>query len=583
MAISGTSGRLTWRLLSVALVLGLSTTGLVARLAYLQIVRHQDYTLEAQGEHLDRKIVPAHRGNILDRNLNPLATSVDTFDILVDRHVWQDARIAQRGADALAPLLHLTAGEIEAFTGTGDGSAVIAQAVDYDTGRSIEALGLPGVLTSPTSRRIYPEGDLASPLLGFTGRDQSGLTGIERDFNDRLSGTTGQIDFERDSLGNPIAFGRSRVVPAQPGADVVLTIDRTLQTMAERELDSAVQSLHATGGDILIMDPQTGAVLAMASRPAFQVSKLDLSQVSDQRLFKLRSVTDQYEPGSVFKLITMAAALNEGRVTPSTTYVDSGQVVVGGRTFHNWDFSVNGRISMTDVLVKSLNTGSIFVSKVLGRDLFYQYVKAFGFGTSTHSGLSGEASGSYRTPDLDPNWSPADLAANSFGQGLSATVLQMLTAACVIANGGKLMQPYVVQSIRDAGGDHPTQPVVVREPISPQTAATLTGMMKAVLAANSLAKVRGYSAAGKSGTAYVSATTVSSGTGDAYASEVTIPSYLGFAPLDHPRLAILVKLNNLSSGDLGGQIIAPIFSRLMHAALVYLRVPEDQPAAAGGQ
>jgi cell division protein FtsI/penicillin-binding protein 2 len=583
MSVPSKHDRTQWRLLSVALVLGLSTAGIVTRLAYLQLVRHQDYTIEAQGEHIDRESVPAHRGNILDRNGNPLATSVDTFDVLVDRHIWRDTNTATRGSSALAPLLGKTDAEIRAAVGAGEGDAVIARTIDYESGKKIEALGLPGVIASPSSRRIYPEGDSASALLGFVGQDGNGLTGIEHDFNTPLTGKAGLVDYERDSLGNPIAFGVSKDIPAQSGADAVLTIDRTLQAMAERELDAALQRTHADGGDILMMDPQTGAVLAIASRPSFQLSKLDLNNLSDMSVVRLRAVTDLYEPGSVFKLITTAGALNEGKVNPNTTYLDTAEVTVGGRKFHNWDFSANGRTSVTQMLVKSLNVGAIFVSNVLGSDDFYRYVRAFGFGTPTNVHLSGEAAGQIRTPD-DPQWSRADLAANSFGQGLSATALQVLTAICAIANGGKLMQPYVVQSIRDSAGEHPTTQVVVRQPITAETASTLKGMMKQVVDANALARVPGYAAAGKSGTAYVpNASVQNSEKGDAYRNEVTIPSYLGFAPLDNPRLAILVKLNDLGTADLGGELTAPIFSKLMHDGLTYLHVPQDQAPSSSGR
>jgi cell division protein FtsI (penicillin-binding protein 3) len=567
-----------WRLYAVALVFALSTAGLLARLAYLQLVQHQDYALEAQNEHVQRQAIPAHRGSILDRNGNPLATSVDTFDVLVDRRVWQDGRIADVASASLAPLLGRSPADLFSAARGTTGDAVLARGLDYAAGRRIAATGITGVIVSPSSRRIYPEGDLASPLLGFVGQDGAGLTGIEHDFDAQLGGKAGSEDYERDSLGNPIPFGEMRSVAPQAGDDIVLTIDRNLQSMAERQLDAAIQQTHADGGDILIMDPKTGAVLAMASRPSFQLSTLNLNTLADLSTLRLRSVTDLYEPGSVFKLITMAGALNAGKVTPYTPYIDTGTAIVGGRTFHNWDFSANGRTTMTQVLVKSLNTGSIWVSGVLGSTLFYDYVKAFGFGAPTGIGLSGEAAGMYRTPS-DPDWSPSDLAANSFGQGLSATPLQILTAVCAIANGGKLMRPYVVQAIRDGAGEQATQPQVVRQPITAQTAATLTDMMRQVVESNQLAIVPGYSAAGKSGTAYVPNAGGPTPKTDAYGNEVTIPSYLGFAPLANPRLAVLVKLNDLGTMDLGGELTAPIFSRLMHDALAYLHVPEDRPAA----
>jgi cell division protein FtsI/penicillin-binding protein 2 len=427
-----------------------------------------------------------------------------------------------------------------------------------------------------SSRRIYPEGDVAATLLGFVGRDGNGLSGLEADLDAQLTGKPGTEYFERDSLGNPIAIGGRRQVDPQPGHDVQLTIDRTIQRMAEQQLDEAIKQSKATGGNIIVEDPNTGAILAMVSRPSYSRDTLDLNDPKQMALVRNRSVTDEYEPGSVFKLVTMAAALDSGKVNPNTTYLDTGTTVVGERTFHNWDYSTNGPTTMTQVLVRSLNLGTIWLTdKILGPELFYQYVKQFGFGAATGIGMEGEAPGSYRLPTQD-NWYRADLASNSFGQGLTATPLQIVNMVSTIANGGTLMRPYVVKETRGQDGVTDTTPQAIRRAISPSTAATLHDMMRQVLEANFLALVPGYSAAGKSGTAYVP--TVATGSkGDAYAQEVTIPSYIGFAPLDHPRIAIMVKLDNLGSADFGGTLTAPVYARLAHDILTYLRVPPDHP------
>ncbi len=566
-----------WRLWAVALVLGMSAIGLVARLAYLQVVQHPEYAAEALGEHIGQRVLPAHRGTILDRNGYPLATSVDTWDIAIDRKVWADERAALRYAERLAPLLGRTPGEIFSATGgEGGGTVLLARQVDYDTGRKVAEAGIPGVILEQTSRRVYPEGDAAAPLLGFTGRDGNGLTGVEADLDAALTGRPGTVWFERDSLGNPIPFGYRRQVEPVPGHDVVLTIDRTIQRMAERELDEAIRRTKAKGGTIIVQDPRTGAILAMATRPSFSRATLDLNDPKQMELVRNRAVTDQYEPGSVFKLVTMAAALDSGKVTPNTTYNDTGTAVVGGRAFHNWDYSANGPTTMTTVLVRSLNTGTVWLAdKVLGPELFYRYVRAFGFGTPSGIELSGEAAGAVRLP-ADPDWYRADLASNSFGQGLSATPLQVIGMVSAIANGGTLMRPYVVQETRGADGVRTTRPEAVRRVISEATARTLTAMMREVVEANALARVPGYSAAGKSGTAYVP-TREAGPRGDAYVEEVTIPSYVGFAPLNDPRVAILVKLDYLSSADFGGVLTAPVFARLARDVLTYLRVPPDRP------
>ncbi len=566
-----------WRLWAVVLLLGMCATGLVTRLAYLQVVRHDEYAAEALGEHIGDRPLVAHRGAILDRNGHPFATSIDTWDISVDRAIWADSRTAARAADKLGSVLGRSRADILALTGGATtGAVTIARQAPHDTGRAIAELGLPGVLIEQSSRRVYPEGDQAGPLLGFTGQDQHGLTGLEADIDGTLTGQPGRLWFERDSLGNAIPFGYRRQQDPVPGRDVVLTVDRTIQRMAERELDDAIAQTKATGGTVIVQEPRTGAILAMVNRPGFSRGAVDLGTPRGMESVRNRAVTDQYEPGSVFKLVTMAAALNEGKVNLNTTYNDTGQALVGGRTFHNWDFSRNGPTTLTTVLVRSLNTGTVWLAdKVLGADLFYRYVKDFGFGAPSGIGLAGEAAGMYRLP-TEEGWYRSDLATNSFGQGISVTPIQVVNMVSAIANGGTLMRPYVVQETRGVDGVHTVAPHATRRVISEPAARVLHGMMQQVVDENALAQVPGYSAAGKSGTAYVPIKPTGS-RDDAYVDEITIPSYVGFAPLSSPRLAVLIKLDNLTTSDFGGTLTAPVFSRLAHGILTYLRVPPDRP------
>ena len=575
--IRGPHARPVWRLFAVALLLGISGAALVGRLAYLQIYRHGDYSTEAQSVHQVERTVPAHRGSILDRNGNPLATSIETFNVLVDRKVWQEPALARRAAERLAPHLKRSANDVSAAAAGGTaGTAVVALDIPYEQGKAIIALGLPGVIVEPSSRRVNPEGNLAAPLLGFIGRDGDGLSGLELDLNETLRGEPGHLQFERDSLGNPIALGYREMQPPRAGRDVVLTIDRSIQRMAERELEEAIKRTKATGGDVIVQETATGAILAMASRPAFDLTRLNLADGSQMALYRNRAVTDLYEPGSVFKLVTMAAAVDSGKVTANTTFVDNGQVIEGGRVFANWDFSANGVTTMTKVLVRSLNTGTVWLaSRVLGPTLFYQYVRSFGFGETTGSGLSGEGKGAYRLP-TNSEWTASDLAANSFGQGISATPLQMITMVSALANGGTLMRPSIVREVRGGDGVQVTQPAAVRRVVSESSAATLRGMMRETVEANPLARVPGYTAGGKSGTAHQPQGAEDS-RGDAYKDLVTTPSYAGYAPAVNPRVTILVKLDGLAGSDFGGTLTAPVFSRLAHNILTYLRVPPDAP------
>src|SRR3990170_1092033 len=378
--MSGRRRRVSWRLFALGLLLAAGGLGLVGRLAYLQIVRHDYYVLEAQDEHTGRVVLRPPRGAILDRNGYPLATTIDAFDVLIDSQVWKKDSSASKWAQQLAPLVARQPEELRSSVLEDDERYyLVAAALDYDAGRQIQALNIPGVSTANTSTRFYPEGDLASALLGFMGRDQVGLAGLEADLQEQLAGSPGDLLYERDSFGNPIPFGARTGRPPSPGADVRLTIDRYVQRLAEKELNTQIEAHGASGGTIIVMDPRTGAILAMASRPSFRLTQLDLSRDVDVESFRNRAVTDVYEPGSVMKVVTMATAVDLGLVAPDSTYYDAGYAEVPGATIYNWDFSVNGVQTATELLQKSLNTGAVWLSGLIGPDPFYDYLHRFGF------------------------------------------------------------------------------------------------------------------------------------------------------------------------------------------------------------
>jgi len=568
--MSGRGGRVSWRLIVLALVFAGSAVGLVGRLAYLQILHHHYYTLEAEEEHLSRQTVRPTRGAILDRNGYPLATSLDAYDLYIERRAWQDMASARKWAEALAPLVNKSVDDIVAgIAAEPEGDYTLALELDYDKGRSIIDLGLPGLKAVPSTRRFYPEGDLASTLLGFTGRDHVGLAGLEADLQEDLAGTPGDLYFERDSLGNPIPLGSQRGRPAVPGGDVRLTIDRYIQRLVEDELDRRIKKHSASGGAIIVMNPKTGAILAMASRPSYRLSRLDLSKEVDPSLFRNRAVTDVYEPGSVMKVITMSTAVDLGLVNPDSTYYDAGYVTIGDSTINNWDYSTNGTQTATQLLQKSLNTGAIWLSGLIGAENFYSYLGRFGFGEPTNSGLGGEAEGLVRSSD-EEGWYPVDLATNSFGQGVAATPLQLITAVAAIANGGNLMRPYIVQEVSGPQGRRLYEPVVVRQAISEATARTVARMMNQVVEGvpYHLARISGYHVAGKTGTTIVS---IPGG----YDLNSTIASFVGFAPLEDPQMIMLVKIDQPQDDPLGGRVAAPIFGALAPTILAYLNVKPD--------
>jgi cell division protein FtsI/penicillin-binding protein 2 len=566
-------GRFTWRVALLATFLVVATLGVVGRLVYVQVLHHQRYWLEAQEEHLDKRLVRSTRGAILDRNGFPLATSLDAFDLYIDRRAWADnPEEARRVANAIAPLL----GEqvepvLTRLLDTSDGPVELFEgSIEFETGREIEKLSLPGVAIAGATERYYPEGDVGSAILGFLGRDHVGLAGLESDLDDILGGTPGAIYFERDGGGRPIAFSRTRIEPGRPGADVTLTIDRYIQRLVEKELDFQVKDHQASGGTIIVMEPNTGAILAMASRPSFRFSTLDLNS-GNFDLYKNRAVTDLYEPGSVLKTVTMATAIDLGLVTPGTTYFDSGTVEKGGYTFKNWDFSANGTTTMTQLLQKSLNTGAIWLSDLIGPTKLYEGLKRFGFGESTHSGLSGEATGLMRT-NQDAGWYASDLATNSYGQGIAATPLQVITAISSIINGGNLMRPYIVEEVNGANGRRVYEPVVARRVISAQTSATMVKMMNDVVDGVPAhgAQVKGYHVGGKTGTTLVSIPT-------GYQLDSTLATFVGFAPVEAPAFIMLIKIDQPKDDPLGGVVAAPVFRRLAPSILSYLNIKPATP------
>jgi cell division protein FtsI/penicillin-binding protein 2 len=562
------------RLMLLVGVLLVSTLGLVGRLGHLQLFSHQEYQQQAQAEHLSSLDLVPRRGAILDRNGYPLAASVDAYDVLVDTQVWEDSLKAQQWAEVVADVSDRPTQDIlGALADSPTREATVARGLDYQGSVQVRGLDVPGIRLVRSSRRVYPEGNLAAPLLGFVGRDEVGLTGLEIDYNDVLAGASGSQQYDQDALGRPIPRTNGRLVEPEPGADLVLTIDRFIQRLAEEELAATIKKHKAAGGTIIVMDPRTGAILAMASRPTFDLTDLDLSDESQADLYRNRAITDLYEPGSVFKVITMAAALDTGRVTPDSVYEDTGVAYVSGWSIVNWDYGAHGLQTATEVLVKSLNTGAVWLAEELGPDVFYEYVWRFGFGEAAGTRLSGEAPGQVRT-HVDPEWSEVDMATNSFGQGINVTPLQLITAISTIANDGKLMKPYVVQEIHRGDEHQITEPEVIRQVITAQTAETLTQMMNRVVDGITqmyAISVPGYRVAGKTGTASIS---IPGG----YKEDSYISSFAGFVPSDDPVLAMLVRIDEPEGVSWGSAVCAPVFARMAQATLAYLKIPPEPEA-----
>ena len=560
---------LTWRHWVMAfLVLG-AIAGVMWRLYDVQVVSHEHYLQEAAATRQGVVTVPAPRGAILDATGYPLATSVDTWDIYIDRFLWRDRERASQAAMELGAFLGEDPDELmRSGTSEEQGDVLVLRDIEYQRGLELQAMRLWGVRTLPSAVRLYPEGDLAAQVLGSVGIDNEGLWGIEADFDHLLRGREGWVTTERDAIGRPISFTQRTERPAVGGGEVQLTVDRFIQAMVEQTLEDALERHQAVSGSILVMDPHTGAVLAMASRQRVPGASDD-DELADR--VRNRVISDLYEPGSVLKTLTTAAAIDSGTVGPGSTYEDKGTVSVGGYSIRNWDYSANGVVTVREILQKSLNTGTTWLADEMGPSTFYQYLRDFGIGELTHIGLSGEAEGALRTPS-DPDWYPVDLATNSYGQGLAVSPLQMLTAVNSFANGGALMRPYVVSRIVNGDGARVFEPVEVRQVVTPETAETMRQLMEDTIEAVewSGARVPGYLVAGKTGTTLVSIPT-------GYDLDSTIASFAGFLPAQDPQVSVLVKIDQPSGGlNLGGQVAAPVFAELAGDIMAYLGVPPTE-------
>jgi cell division protein FtsI/penicillin-binding protein 2 len=353
---------------------------------------------------------------------------------------------------------------------------------------------------------------------------------------------------------------------ATEGTDLILTVDRNIQMIAVQELARAIREYQAESGTVVIMDPQTGAILALANYPSYDPNgfpEVDGDLLADASLSKL------WEPGSIFKVITWAAGLDSGTISPGTTVYDSGVREVGGRVIQNWDRTGRGWVTMTDGLAMSLNTVAAFISTSVGKDTFYTYVQRFGFGNLTGLDLASEGPGLVKRPG-DSNWFASDLGTNAFGQGIAVTPVQMLSAVSAVANHGLLMKPYIVKQFVTTDKVVSVEPMAVRQAIAEETAETLTGMLVEVVAREATkAQVAGYRIAGKTGTAQVP-------TAYGYDPTATIASFVGFAPADDPQFAVLVKLDKPQASQWANHTAAPAFRAIAERLMVYMQIPPDE-------
>jgi len=581
---------------------------ILLKLFDLQIINGDHYDDISSNQHdIYRKIVP-ERGKILmedhlDRTIYPIAINHKLALVYADPRIIDDPTdTAEKLTEILKPLWLKEFNDIldtndsdadndglsesiiddglenfidnknkelrERLSKKKDPYEVLAKEVPNKELEDILALKNRGIGYVDEDFRYYPEGEILSQVSGFVGYfgdEHRGQYGIEGYFDELLRGKQGSILSEKDGHGRIIMNNDSEVVPAENGVDLILTIDRAVQFRVCMELKNAVESHDADSGMVVVMEPDTGAIIAMCSVPSFDANFYHREK--DIGFFNNPIVFNQYEPGSIFKAVTIAAGLDAGKISPSTTYYDTGCINIGVDKICNSDLKSHKIQSMTNVLEESLNTGTIFVLNQVGREKFKEYIEDFGFGVSSGVELKPESVG-----DIDSLNSRSEIysATASFGQGISVTPLQMVNAFSVIANGGKLMKPYIVKRMISGDGiEKETKPKEVRRVISRKTAVLLSGMLASAVenGHGGRAGVKGYYVAGKTGTAQIPKKD-----GSGYEEDETIGSFVGFAPVDNPKFTMLVRIDNPKDVIWAESSAAPLFGKIAKFILDYYQV-----------
>ncbi|MGH7204604.1 MAG: peptidoglycan D,D-transpeptidase FtsI family protein [Nitrospiraceae bacterium] len=554
------------RRMVAALVLLSGFALILFRLFNLQILQAAELTVKADRQHRKAVSVQGPRGSIYDRHGKVLAINMDVPSVFGVPASLDDPSGVARD---LSPVLRVRAGEIEKKLKQERSFVWIARKLDPEQGRRLERMPLEGIGVVMEGQRFYPKGPLLSHVLGFAGMDSQGLEGVERRYDPSLRGEKQMVVLQRDALGRTVFPRGLRDQAPLAGHNVILTIDEVIQYIAEKELEEAVTATRAKGGIVIVMEPRTGAILAMAVNPRFDPNTVQ--GISADR-WRNRALTDTYEPGSTMKIFVAAAALEEKVMEPGTLiYGENGRMVVAHTVIHDHDRL--GWMTFAQVIQRSSNIGSVKTAMALGEERLYRWLRAFGFGERTEIDLPGEVAGLVKEPR---DWERRSLASVAIGQEIGVTPLQLVTAVAAIANGGWLMKPYTVSEIRDGKGRVVAQvsPQVRRQPISPESVHTLSRILEGVVThgTGSKAAVPGYRVAGKTGTAQK----IDPKTG-AYSSNLSVGSFVGYVPAEDPRLAIVVVIDEPQTEAWGGVVAAPVFRRVAEQALQYLGISSQEP------
>ena len=559
------------RILIVLLIFLALFAALVVRLADLQIVQAKSLQQRAQAQWTSESVIYPTRGSILDRNGNVLAMSATAYIASVSPRQVEDA---EKFAQTLAPILDMDAEMIaRKASDTGKGGVILKRQLSAETAQQLKTMlaqpsgALKGLYLEEDSRRYYPGGAFAVQLLGLTTIDGVGQAGLESMMNDFLSGKSGRVLGEIDGKGRALEYSAEEYIAAVDGADVYLTIDRSIQLFAEKAAREALAVNNAKSVRVLVMDPQTGEVLAMVNKPDFDLNDPPRDDVETLTArLRNRLLTDAYEPGSTFKILTSAIAIEEGLTHPQEGFYCSGKYTVDGSTIRCWG-NPHGAQSMAQALQNSCNPVFTELGLRIGIDTFYDYLDRFGLTKITGIDLDGEVSGIRIAREKVKR---VDLARIGFGQSVAVTPVQLINAVCSVINGGELLQPYVVSSVKDASGEvwRLGERTVTGRTVSEKTSATMRELLRDVvdLGGGKNARIEGYAIGGKTGTAQVYVDGVVS-------SETHIGSFVGFAPADDPKIAVLFIVDEADVPvDYGSVTAAPFARDILEQSLMYLGV-----------
>ena len=554
------------RALFVAAFIGFWMLVVSARLVYLQFSQYDNLVNRARQQQQNSIETSPQRGELLDRQERQLARSVQTVSLFLDPE-GVDAATLDRNAQQLAQTLGLKQADLSKEFREAQAKKKrfiwIARRLDADVGNKIVAMNLPGVQTQLEPKRYYPNGSLAAHVLGYVGLDGKGLGGVEQFYNAKISGEPGQIFLEKDARGKPY---ESYEIASKTGQTVVLTIDQAIQYQAEQALQAAVQRSHAKSGSVIVLDPRSGEILALANAPTFDPNRVADAKPETRSNWALQNI---YEPGSTFKVVAFSAALEKKLAKPED-HIDCqmGAITVAGRLVH--DHKRFGTLTIAEALAKSSNVAAIKLGLRVGDPTMYDYIRRFGFGAKTGIELPGETNGILRKVE---RWQPSSIGSIAIGQEVGVTPVQMVAAFGAIANDGVRIAPHLIREVRDAGGNvvYRAQPEQ-RRVLSAETAITLRGMLEGVTLSGTAKKAQldGYSAAGKTGTAQkIDPKT------KAYSATKFVGSFVGFAPVNNPQVVIIVVMDEPAGAYHGGDVAAPVFREVAEQILPGLGVMPD--------